>query len=232
MPCDGRHAGITSAAMVAHINTMANILIACEESQTVCKAFRALGHNAYSCDIQPCSGDQPEWHICDDVKAHLHRGWDLMIGHPPCTHLAVSGARWFKDGSKPLHLQDEAMEFFMDLWHAPINHICLENPISVISSRFRKPNQIIHPWQFGHAEQKATCLWLKNLPKLKHTRIVYDEMMLLPIKERTRIHWLGSNKSKERSKTFQGIADAMASQWSEYLNSKDRMVMQYALHFS
>jgi len=136
-----------------------------------------------------------------------------MIAHPPCTHLAVSGMRWFKEGVKPIQLQEEGAAFFMKLVNAPIDKIAIENPICVMSTRYRKPDQIINPFQFGHPEQKKTCLWLKNLPKLKETNNVYDYMMTLPIKERTRIHWLGSNKSKERSVTYQGIADAIAEQW-------------------
>lgn len=192
---------------------MAKILIACEESQTVAKAFRAIGHEAYSCDLIPQSGGHPEWHIQCNVLEILNHGWDLMVAHPPCTHLAVSGARWFKEGVKSRHLQDEAAEFFIKLVNAPIDKIAIENPVCIMSTRYRKPDQIINPFQFGHPEQKKTCLWLKNLPKLKETNNVYNHMMTLPIKERTRIHWLGSNKSKERSKTYQGIADAIADQW-------------------
>jgi hypothetical protein len=192
------------------------ILIACEESQTVCKAFRALGHEAYSCDIQDCSGGHPEWHIKGDAIEEAYSGkYDMMIAHPPCTHLAVSGARWFKEGVKPMQLQYDAIYFFMMLVNAPIEKIAVENPVCVMSSKYRKPDQIINPFQFGHAEQKKTCLWLKNLPKLKETDNVYDYMMTLPVKIRTRIHWLGSGKSKERSVTYQGIADAMANQWSD-----------------
>jgi hypothetical protein len=196
------------------------ILVACEESQTVTKAFRKLGFEAYSCDIQDCSGGRPEWHIKDNVLGHLNDGWDLIIAHPPCTHLAVSGARWFKNGAKPLHLQQEAADFFMKFINAPCPFIAVENPVCVMSSKYRKPDQIINPFQFGHPEQKKTCLWLKGLPKLKETNNVYNYMMTLPIKQRTRIHWLGSNKSKERSKTFEGIADAMAQQWGNFINSK------------
>ena len=193
------------------------VLIACEESQTVCKAFRKLGHESYSCDVQDCSGGHEEWHIKDDaikIAYDLSYKWDLMIAHPPCTHLAVSGARWFKDGVKPMYLQDDAANFFMKLIKAPIKRIAVENPVCVMSTRYRKPDQIINPYQFGHPEQKKTCLWLKNLPKLQETNNVYQYMMTLPLKERTRIHWLGSNKSKERSKTYEGIATAMAEQWS------------------
>lgn len=195
------------------------ILVACEESQTVTKAFRRKGFEAYSCDIQDCSGGHPEWHIKGDAIEQLNKGWDLIIAHPPCTHLAVSGARWFKEGVKPLYLQDEAADFFMQFINAPAPLIAVENPICIMSSRYRKPDQIINPFQFGHPEQKKTCLWLKGLPKLVETENVYDYMMTLPIKERTRIHWLGSNKSKERSKTYEGIAEAMAEQWGFFLNS-------------
>ena len=193
------------------------ILVACEESQTVCKALRAKGHEAYSCDIIECSGGKPEWHIQDDalkVAYDKSYNWDMMIAHPPCTHLAVSGARWFKEGVKPISLQIEAAEFFMMLVNAPIDKIAIENPVCVMSTKYRKPDQIINPYQFGHPEQKKTCLWLKNLPKLKETNNVYNYMMTLPIKERMRIHWLGSGKSKERSVTYQGIADAIAEQWA------------------
>ncbi len=194
------------------------ILVACEESQAVTKAFRAVGFQAFSCDIQDCSGGHPEWHIKGDAIKEAYSGkYDMMIAHPPCTHLAVSGARWFKDGIKPKYLQDEAAEFFMQLIKAPINYIAVENPICIMSTRYKKPSQIINPFQFGHAEQKKTALWLKNLPNLKETNNVYEYMMTLPIKERTRIHWLGSNKSKERSKTYPGIAKAMATQWGNYL---------------
>ena len=209
-----------------------NVLVACEESQRVCTAFRERGHNAYSCDIQEPSGGHPEWHILGDVlqilnplpiwgimfetmdgKEHCVFKWDLIIAHPPCTHLAVSGMRWFKEGWKPLYLQDEAAEFFMKFINADCERICVENPISIMSTRYKKPTQIINPWQFGHPEQKKTCLWLKGLPPLKETNNVYDYMMTLPLKERTRIWQMGSGHSKERSKTFPGIAAAMAEQW-------------------
>lgn len=139
--------------------------------------------------------------------------WDILIAHPPCTHLAVSGARWFKEGVKPLYLQEEAADFFMKFINADCDKICVENPVCIMSTRYKKPSQIINPYQFGHPEQKKTCLWLKGLPVLKDTNNVKEYMMTLPLKERTRIHWLGSGKSKERSKTFPGIAQAMADQW-------------------
>ena len=207
------------------------VLVACEESQRVCTAFRELGHEAYSADIQEPSGGHPEWHILGDVLEVLNGGafetmdgtqhsvdrWDMIIAHPPCTHLAVSGARWFKEGVKPISLQDLAAEFFMKFINAECEHIAVENPVCVMSTRYRKPDQIINPWQFGHLEQKKTCLWLKNLPKLHETNNVYEEMMKLPEKERAKCWWLGSNHSKERSKTYLGIAKAIAEQWSEYI---------------
>lgn len=216
------------------------VLVACEESQRVCTAFRELGHEAYSADIQEPSGGHPEWHILGDVlkilnpnsprkkgisfqtmdgERHFFWGkWDLIIAHPPCTHLAVSGARWFKEGIKPRQLQDEASEFFMKFINADCDKIAVENPICIMSTRYRKPDQIINPYQFGHLEQKKTCLWLKNLPKLQETNNVYEDMMKLPEKERAKVWWMGSNHSKERSKTYTGIAAAMAEQWGSYIN--------------
>ena len=203
------------------------ILVACEESQEVCKAFREKGHEAYSCDIQEPSGGHPEWHIHGDALLALKGNtiitmdgvshdigkWDMLIAHPPCTHLTVSGMRWFKEGKKPMYLQEEAAEFFMRFINAEIEKIAVENPVCVMSTRYRKPDQIINPWQFGHPEQKRTCLWLKNLPLLIPTNNVYEIMMTLPLKKRTRIWQLGGGHSKERSKTYPGIASAMAQQW-------------------
>ncbi len=153
------------------------ILVACEESQAVTKELRKLGHQAFSCDLLPCSGGHPEWHFKEDVFNVIEQGWDMMIAHPPCTFLAVSGARWLynKDGSKNIERwqnQAEALDFVQKLMDAPINKIAIENPISVISSNIRKPDQIIQPWMFGDKAQKGTCLWLKNLPKLEPTNIV------------------------------------------------------------
>lgn len=189
------------------------ILIACESSGTVREAFRAKGHDAWSCDILPCD-DGCLFHLRRDVREVLGMGWDLAICHPPCTDLAVSGAAHFAqkiaDGR-----QQSALEFVRMLMDAPIHRIAVENPVSVISSKIRKPDQIINPWQFGHPEQKKTCLWLKNLPPLVETNNVHVEMMKLPKNRRERLHYLspGPNRWKERSKTFQGIADAMADQW-------------------
>ncbi len=181
------------------------ILVACEESQAVCIEFRKLGHEAFSCDILPCSGGHSEWHIQGDVLEQLDKGWDLMVGFPPCTHIAVSGARWFPEKQKDGR-QQQAIDFFHKLWNSPIEKICLENPIGIMSTVLRKPDQIIQPWQFGHGETKATCLWLKNLPKLKPTNIV---------KGREQRIWKmppGPERSKLRSKTYPGIAKAMAEQ--------------------
>ena len=182
---------------------MAKVLVACEYSGVVRDAFRARGHDAMSCDILPT--DAPGPHYQGDVMDILNDGWDLMIAHPPCTHLAVSGARWFKD---KLNEQAEALAFVRRLLDAPIPRIALENPISIISSRIRKPDQIIQPWQYGHGETQATCLWLKNLPKLVPTNIVDGR--------EARVHKMppGPDRWKERSRTFQGIAEAMAQQWS------------------
>lgn len=180
------------------------VLIACEFSGIVRDAFAARGHDAWSCDLLPT--EQSGQHIQGDVLEVLDDGWDLMIAHPPCTHLAVSGARWFKDKQEE---QAEAIAFFMALVAAPIERIAVENPISIMSTRYRKPDQVIQPWQFGHGETKATCLWLKGLPLLMPTDIVDGR--------EHRIHRMppGPNRARERSRTYQGIADAMAEQWGE-----------------
>jgi len=182
------------------------ILVACEESQAVCIAFRELGHEAFSCDILPESGGHPEWHIQGDVLPVLKQGWDMMIAFPPCTHLSVSGARWFEEKRKDGR-QQEGIDFFMKMVNAPIDKIAVENPISIMSSVYRKPDQIIQPWQFGHGETKSTCLWLKNLPLLKPTNIVEGR------KPRVWLTPPGPNRAIERSKTYPGIAEAMAKQW-------------------
>jgi len=179
------------------------VLVACEFSGAVREAFRKRGHAAWSCDLLPAEDGGQHFQV-DALKAIEYRSWDLMIAHPPCTHLAVSGARWFKD---KLPEQEAALRFVRALMDAPIPRIAIENPISIISSRIRKPDQILQPWQFGHGETKATCLWLKNLPPLVPTNIV-------PGRE-NRVHRMppGPDRWKERSRTFRGIADAMASQW-------------------
>lgn len=178
------------------------VLIACEHSGVVRDQFLLMGHDAMSCDLLPT--DKPGPHYQGDVRDIVNQGWDLMVAHPPCTHLAVSGARWFKD--KQIE-QAEALDFVRLLLGAPIARIALENPVSIISSRIRKPDQIIQPWQFGHGETKATCLWLKNLPALVPTNIVSGRD--------ARIHKMppSADRWKLRSETYQGIADAMAKQW-------------------
>lgn len=190
------------------------VLVACEFSGIVTKAFRKKGHEAFSCDILPTDGN-PEWHIQDDVMNHLDENWDLMIAHPPCTFLAVSGARWFKERRKQ---QKEALDFVQKLMDIDIPRIAIENPISVISSQIRKPDQIVQPWMFGHGETKATCLWLKNLPKLKPTKVVDGR------EQRVFRTPPSPNRWKIRSKTFEGIAKAMASQWG-----KEKMIVQKTL---
>lgn len=178
------------------------VLVACEFSGIVRDAFMVFGHDAWSCDLLPT--EQLGQHIQGDVLEILDRGWDLMIAHPPCTHLAVSGARWFKDKQVE---QREAVEFFMAFVNAPIQRIAIENPISIMSTRYRKPDQIIQPWMFGHGETKATCLWLKGLPLLTPTNIVNGR--------EARVHRMppGPERWRERSRTLPGIADAMAKQW-------------------
>lgn len=178
------------------------VLIACEFSGVVRDAFTAAGAFAVSCDLIP--SEAPGWHCWGNVLPILNLGWDLMIAHPPCTHLAVSGARWFKDKQQE---QAAALEFVKQLLEAPIPHICVENPVSIISSRIRRPDQIIQPWQFGHGETKATCLWLKNLPKLQPTQVVAGRVQRVFREPPSPERW------KNRSRTYKGIADAMARQW-------------------
>ena len=182
------------------------MLVACEFSGVVRDSFSLLGWDAWSCDILP--SEKEGNHLQCDVRNIMDDGWDLMVAHPPCTHLCVSGARWFKQKKTQ---QAEALEFVSCLMSAPIPHICIENPVSIISTRIRKPDQIIQPWQFGHGETKTTCLWLKNLPHLQPTCIVSQR--------KHRIHRMapGPNRSKERSRTYLGIATAMAQQWTKFL---------------
>ena len=213
---------------------MAKILLACEESQAVCKEFRRLGHEAYSCDILPCSGGHPEWHLQKDVKEVLKEKWDLIIAFPPCTFLTVTGNRWFnieRYGEKAIKRhkdREEAIDFFMMFANANCDKVAIENPVGIMSSKWRKPNQIIQPWMFGDAEEKKTCLWLKGLPKLKETNPVepaerikfksgksmpkwYADAWKLPPKERSIL----------RSKTFPGVAKAMAEQWGTLLETNE-----------
>lgn len=199
-----------------------NVLIACEESQRVCIEFRKKGHLAFSCDIEECSGGHPEWHIKEDVLRILNGEcefttqngdnwifpckWDLIIAFPPCTHLAVSGARYFEQKRKDGR-QQQGIDFFMEFTKADCEKIAIENPIGIMSTHYKKPDQIIQPWMFGHGETKATCLWLKNLPKLEPTNIVDGREQRI---------WRmppGPERAKERSKTYEGIARAMADQW-------------------
>jgi len=220
---------------------MKQILIACEESQAITKAFRKLGYNAYSCDLLPASGGHPEWHIQGDAIAEAYSGkYDMMIAHPPCTYLSVAGAwaMYKKDenGNKVINEvrkknQTEALDFVRELMNAPIEHIAIENPVSVISSQIRKPDQIVHPYHFGDKASKSTCLWLKNLPKLEPTDIVEKGEFKEWIdkksgKKKRQATWiyecLQKAENKEhlrtlRSKTFQGMADAIADQWSKVL---------------
>lgn len=181
------------------------VLVACEYSGTVRDAFIRAGHDAMSCDLLPTENDGP--HYRGDVRDVLADGWDLMIAHPPCTHLAVSGARWFKDKAEE---QADAIEFFMQLARANVQRVCVENPVCIMSRLWRKPDQIVQPWQFGHGETKATCLWLRGLPLLTPTDIVEGR--------EHRIHRMppGPDRWKERSRTYAGIAEAMASQWGSY----------------
>lgn len=178
------------------------VLVACEFSGVVRDAFAARGHDAWSCDLLPT--ERPGRHIQGDVLGVLDDGWDLMVAHPPCTHLAVSGARWFKDKRNE---QAEALEFVRALLDAPIPRIALENPVSIISSRIRKPDQIVQPWMFGHPETKATCLWLNGLPRLTPTNVVEGRHARVHREPPSPERW------KNRSRTCQGLADAMAEQW-------------------
>ena len=207
------------------------ILLACEESQAVCLEFRKLGHEAFSADIMDCSGSHPEWHIKGDVLEIINDTWDMMIAFPPCTHLAVSGARHFAEKIKDGR-QQQGIDFFMQMINAPIPKIAVENPIGIMSTKYRKPNQIIHPYHFGDPYSKATCLWLKNLPNLlynkkleniKQKELVFEELpnevekgefvTFSSGKRMAKWYNEASGNGHLRSKTFPGIAKAMASQW-------------------
>lgn len=221
------------------------VLIACEESQEVCKAFRSRGHEAYSCDVQEPSGGHPEWHILGDALEALNVGkivtmdgiehnvgkWDMLIAHPPCTFLTVSGNRWFnveRYGDKAverLKARKEAAEFFMAFIQADIPRVCVENPVGYMSTHYRKPDCIVQPYQFGHHARKSTCLWLKGLPKLIPTDIVdpgeidkygFSEGSALQMARDENgkiLRWNDPRTAKARSKTYPGIAKAMAEQW-------------------
>ena len=240
---------------------MINVLIACEESQRVCIEFRKLGFNAFSCDIIECSGGHPEWHFKEDVlkviknkggtletgkKIKIKGKWDLMIAHPPCTYLAVSGAKWFyhpEDKDLPIEKRrphpkfpnrakdrEDGAKFFMKLANADIDRIAIENPIGIMSSRYRKPDQIVQPYYFGDKASKTTCLWLKNLPELKPTKMVDKGEYIEFGSGKKLAKWysdaLTKTKSAEerqklRSKTFPGFAKAMAKQWGEVLKNEN-----------
>lgn len=191
------------------------VLVACEESQAVTIEMRKRGHIAYSCDLLDCSGGHPEWHIKGDALEIAKMDWDMCLAFPPCTHLASSGAAWF-DEKRRNGKQQMGIGFFLAftaLDHIP--KVCIENPVGIMSNVYRKPDQIIQPWQFGHPEQKATCLWLKGLDPLKPTDNVKDELLKLEDNQRQRLHYLppSPDRAKLRSKTFSGIAKAMAEQW-------------------
>lgn len=208
-----------------------NILIACEESQVVCKAFRAWGFNAFSCDLMPCSGGHPEWHIQADMfeiacDPDVH--WDLILAHPECTRLTVAANKYYKpeyaDRFPTIHQdREDAVEFFMQCINLPAKHIAVENPIGIMSTRYRKPDQVVQPWWFGDPERKGTCLWLKNLPKLYKTNPV-EPVIIKHASGKTdgRLHFETLKLPKEerrkvRSKTFLGFGRAIAAQWGEYL---------------
>lgn len=224
------------------------ILIACEESQTVCKAFREKGFEAYSCDIQEPSGGHPEWHILGDAlkaieggrivtmdgKTHDIGKWDLMIAHPPCTYLTVTGNRWFnvaRYGEKAIQRikeREKAAEFFMEFARCRITRVAIENPIGYMSTVYRKPDQIIQPYMFGEPARKATCLWLKGLPKLTPTNIVAPKIIIYKNGKGTDNPWHmetiklpATERAKMRSKTFAGIADAIAVQWGNYIRNEE-----------
>jgi hypothetical protein len=221
---------------------MKKILIACEESQAVCKQFRSLGYEAYSCDILPESGGHPEWHIQDDVFNVINQGWDMMIAFPPCTYLSVSGAQWYyhpEDKDLPIEQRrphpkypnrnqdrQDAKEFFIRLYNSNIKHIAIENPVGIMNTQFMKPTQIIQPWMFGDEATKTTCLWLKNLPKLQPTNVVGKGERTVFASGKSHPKWyaeaLAKAKTPEerrnlRSKTFPGIAKAMSEQWTKFI---------------
>jgi len=209
------------------------ILVACEESQRVCIEFRRLGHEAYSCDIQPCSGGHEEWHIQDDVLLLLNGNcefltddgavhkiagsWDMIIAFPPCTHLSSSGAKHF-DKKRRDGRQQQGVDFFMRFVNADCERIAIENPVGIMSTKYKKPDQIVHPWMFGDAFEKKTCLWLKNLKKLDPTKIVDPPPRHITSGGKSLPEWYskgGRDRQKNRSKTFPGIAKAMAEQWGK-----------------
>jgi hypothetical protein len=202
------------------------VLVACEFSGIVRDAFRRRGHDAWSCDLLPCERD-PQWHIQGDVLPHLADGWDLMIAHPPCTYLTVAANGWHKKRPERAPLREAALAFFIALYNAPVPRVCVENPVGIVSSRFRKPDQIVQPHWFGNPQRKATCFWLRNLPPLEHretielfggkTHVEPEAVMGVSPKGKKyySMNWLpqSDERWRIRSRTFQGIADAMAEQW-------------------
>lgn len=237
------------------------VLVACEESQEVCKAFRDVGHEAYSCDIQECSGGHPEWHIMEDVlpllngncsfkttdgKEHRINGkWDMILAFPPCTHLCSSGQHWFSRGLKDPQLREDAAKFFMEFANADCERIAIENPVGVMSTRWRKPDQKIQPWQFGHPMTKTTCLWLKGLPQLQPTNILekpeggWENQSFTPdgryksfvnYDDRGKIMTWNDPRTKViRSKTFHGVALAMGEQWGMPEAQKEQIYGQLSM---
>ena len=218
------------------------VLIACEESQATTKEFRKLGHEAFSCDLLPCSGGHPEWHLQCDVFEVINQGWDLLIGHPPCTFLTGSGVQWLSNPEdKDLPFEErrphpkypdrrkdmlDSVEFVKSLYDSNIKHVAIENPVGLLSSRWKKPNQIVQPYMFGDEATKTTCLWLKNLPELEPTNIVGKGERTFFSSGKSHPKWyadaLKNAKTKQerqtlRSKTFLGMAEAMATQWSKYI---------------
>ena len=209
--CYYPYLGVCCAIHLPATTTIAlmRVLVACEYSGRVRDAFRSHGHDAWSCDLLPCEAD-PAYHLQQPVEDLLGQNWDLMVAHPPCTYLAVSGMWATYQGRRDQALTDQALAFVRLLMAAPIDRWCIENPVSVISSAIRPPDQIIQPWQYGHGEVKATCLWLHNLPKLKPTNCVdgrEERVLLMPP---------GPDRWKERSRTYQGVADAMGAQWGNH----------------
>lgn len=203
------------------------VLIACEFSGTVREAFKAKGHDAWSCDLEPT--DLPGNHYQGDVMDIIADGWDLMIAHPPCTHLAVSGARHFEQKRKDGR-QQQGIDFFMQMINAPISKIAVENPIGIMSTIYKKPDQIIQPFEYGHSTTKGTCLWLKGLPLLKPTNIVKKEEIITLSSgkrmskwyyETSKLNFKNGSRAKARNKTFQGIADAMADQWGQHIEDEN-----------
>ncbi len=190
------------------------VLVACEESQTLTVAFRNLGVEAFSCDLEPCSGTHPEWHLQQDVTPLLQEKWGIIVAFPPCTHLASSGARWFED-KRTDGRQKAAIGFFMAFANSKCAHVAIENPVGIMSTRWRKPDQIIQPWQFGHDASKKTCLWLKGLPALVHTEIIKKGRYANQTPSGQNNLAPSKNRARLRSKTYPGIA--MANQWSEFI---------------